>query len=292
MKSRTKKILAGIGLGIIGMGCLTGCSLTDDQQKALDLLSGKSDNIVSLLENNMELESSELSKVVAYEKISFAFDQFEFGMIDKFRLTYTNHNYKGYFDKIQDKTKSVFEYQFKDHVKYIQSNIESSDVNRNGYSNMIFDYDNDYYVVYGKQGNKVQPDIELDPINNLSELEQYSLSSIMQVGIINIDVFSAEDIYNVEMTEEGSMNFYVRYSEESVGIPEGINGKVEYLYKIQIKNNLIHKLERYLYRKTFNLDGEVMTVESNYITINYEYDVEIDFSSCKQKHNAWLNTKN
>ena len=53
MKSKTKKILAGACLGLIGMGALTGCGLSADQQAALDLVTEKTDSIINLLEEIM-----------------------------------------------------------------------------------------------------------------------------------------------------------------------------------------------------------------------------------------------
>ena len=70
MKNKTKKILAGACLGLVGMGALTGCSLNDDQKKALDLITEKSDEIVNLLEKNMQLTNSKLSKEEAYKEIN------------------------------------------------------------------------------------------------------------------------------------------------------------------------------------------------------------------------------
>ena len=72
MKNKTKKILAGVGLGLVGMGCLTGCSMSDEQKAALDLITEKSDKIVNLLEDNMELQNAQLSKTDAAELVALA----------------------------------------------------------------------------------------------------------------------------------------------------------------------------------------------------------------------------
>ena len=45
-----KKILAGACLGLVGAIGLTGCSMSEEQQKSLDLVTSKSDEIINLLE--------------------------------------------------------------------------------------------------------------------------------------------------------------------------------------------------------------------------------------------------
>ena len=62
MKNNTKKILAGICLGLVGMGCLTGCAMSDEQKAALDLVTEKTDKIVDLLEDNMEYNNKKISQ--------------------------------------------------------------------------------------------------------------------------------------------------------------------------------------------------------------------------------------
>ena len=59
MKNKTKKILAGACLGVMGMGLMTGCSMTEEQQKALNDIVGKSDQIVELLDKQSKNLSAE-----------------------------------------------------------------------------------------------------------------------------------------------------------------------------------------------------------------------------------------
>ena len=72
MKNKIKKILAGVGLGLVGVGCLTGCAMTDDQKAALDLITEKSDEIVNLLEDNLAYNNEKLSKEAAFDMLKHA----------------------------------------------------------------------------------------------------------------------------------------------------------------------------------------------------------------------------
>ena len=72
MKNKTKKILAGACLGLVGMGCLTGCAMSDEQKAALDLITEKSDEIVNLLEDNLTYNNEKLSKEAAFDMLKHA----------------------------------------------------------------------------------------------------------------------------------------------------------------------------------------------------------------------------
>ena len=69
MNNKIKNILAGISLGIVGMGCLTGCSMSAEQQHALDKVVDKADEVVSLIEKqNKELTFAEAVRLYEYAK--------------------------------------------------------------------------------------------------------------------------------------------------------------------------------------------------------------------------------
>ena len=73
MKEKIKKILAGIGMGaVLGSSGLimTGCGMTDEQQKALDSVVNKADEIIELVDSqNKELSYSEAIRLFEYAKM-------------------------------------------------------------------------------------------------------------------------------------------------------------------------------------------------------------------------------
>ena len=101
MKNKTKKILAGACLGLVGMGCLTGCSMSEEQKEALDLITEKSDEIIDLLEDNMEYNNKNLSKEEAAEMILIGRNVFKFANFDSFEMSMIQNEYYGVFDKLK-----------------------------------------------------------------------------------------------------------------------------------------------------------------------------------------------
>lgn len=102
MKNKTKKIFAGAILGLVGVGCLTGCSMSAEQKAALDLITEKSDKIVNLLEDNMEYNNKNLSKEEAAEKILIGRNIFKFANFNEFEMSMIQNEYYGVFDKIKN----------------------------------------------------------------------------------------------------------------------------------------------------------------------------------------------
>ena len=94
------KILAAVGLGITGASVLAGCSLSDDQQKALDLITEKADTIIELTEKNMQLTNSQLSKADAVEMILLARTKLSLGLYDEMFVDTLGTAYTGFFDKV------------------------------------------------------------------------------------------------------------------------------------------------------------------------------------------------
>ena len=67
MKNKTKKILTGACLGLVGMGCLAGCSMNEEQQATLNKVVDKADEVLSLVEKqNKELTFSEAVRLYEF----------------------------------------------------------------------------------------------------------------------------------------------------------------------------------------------------------------------------------
>lgn len=86
MKNKTKKILAGVGLGLVGMGCLTGCSvdLTDAQR---DKIMTVVDNSDAFMDESLELlkeSNDKLDKERAFGLLRLAIKRIETNAQDVF----------------------------------------------------------------------------------------------------------------------------------------------------------------------------------------------------------------
>ena len=101
MKNKTKKFLAYASLGLVGMGCLSGCSISEEQKQALDLVTNKSDEIVNLLEENLEYKNKQLSKEDAAEKILLAKSKWKLQKFDEFEWSMIQNSYYGIFDELK-----------------------------------------------------------------------------------------------------------------------------------------------------------------------------------------------
>lgn len=97
------KILAAVGLGVMGATLFAGCSLSEEQQRALDLVTEKADKLIELTEQNMKLANSQLSKADAAEMILLARTKLAMGIYNDLYIETTGTMYDGLFDhKIGD----------------------------------------------------------------------------------------------------------------------------------------------------------------------------------------------
>ena len=100
MKNKLFKTLACIGLCAVSALGLVGCSMTADQQKALDAVVDSADSIVQALDKNLEMQNKSLSKEEAAEKLNFANLRFLHADYDALQMKDMKYNrYDGYFIK-------------------------------------------------------------------------------------------------------------------------------------------------------------------------------------------------
>lgn len=97
------KILASVGIGVMGATLFAGCSLSEEQQRALDLVTEKADKLIELTEQNMKLANSQLSKADAAEMILLARTKLAMGLYNDLYIETNGSMYSGLFDhKIGD----------------------------------------------------------------------------------------------------------------------------------------------------------------------------------------------
>ena len=280
MKNKTKKILAGVGLGLVGMGCLTGCSMTDDQKAALDKVVNKADQIVSLVEK----QNKQLTKQEAYEKIHMAYNAFQFGLVDQVSIKQTYDEYENYFEGAKEDQHYELEahLRVKDNVKYfLRKEGQDKDY-------LIADYNNDiYYIGDGTESYRFD---EIDIIKK-------SIASLSE-GVIDINKISMENIYDVSLNEDGACVFTIVINDEpyASGIDSGAVYDYNELYKITIEDDLYRSVEHYLIcTSTYGVeeDGSFtdMRVDSVKRVFEFDYESDIDFSDVEAKHNELLADK-
>lgn len=196
MKNKTKKIFATACLGLVGMGCLTGCSMSDKQKAALDLITEKSDEIITLLEENMELQNAQLSKADAVELIALARTKLALSKYNEFCMKTSSMAYQGAFEKelghAQGSAPYVY-YKKTDKMKYVA--LCDFDGSLNSIKKADFENDTAYY--YGAKENQKQDLVYSSGMFDLSsQIDPFTILGLQ------IDI-SVEDIVNIENTEKG-----------------------------------------------------------------------------------------
>ena len=69
MKGKLKKILTGAALCFVGVGALTGCSITPEQQNALDAITNNTESLVESFDHYLVGQNQKLDKETAYDML-------------------------------------------------------------------------------------------------------------------------------------------------------------------------------------------------------------------------------
>lgn len=258
MENKAKKILAGVGLGLVGMSCLTGCSLTDSQQKALDLLTEKSDEIISLLEENLELTNSQLSKADAIELLGLARTKLSLGKYNELLMKTTSAAYEGFFEK---------------KIGYAQSNAPYVYYKKT--NDMIYtalcDFDSSLSIL--QTANFVNNEAYTYNAKSDEKQENTYTSGMFDMGIlldsfdiIGLKSITADDIANIEYTEDG-YKFNVLATTYNVSSDEK-HIVSTYLATFEISKNADLKLGTFdIIEKTY-LESELQKDENENIILD------------------------
>jgi hypothetical protein len=264
MKNKTKKILAGACLGFVGMGCLTGCAMSDEQKAALDLITEKSDAIVNLLEENMEYNNKKLSKEEAAEKILIGRNVFKFANFDSFEMSMLQNVYYGVFDKFKDSytkdetTPWRWIYR-KDGDTKILATAEGEDLE----SIKVSDFSTDEHLEWG-DGEDSFSSREYDTDDFVFEYFDRFLSEFVSPEITSEYI---KDIVNTEKGYEFSM--FVKSPDGALG------GDAE--SRLTITNDGL--ITKWICKVVLNDEYDYT---SYYVEFNFKYN-DIDFSSVDAK---------
>ncbi len=191
MKNKWKKLLAIGCLGLAGTGMLTGCSMSADQQAALDLVTEKTDDIIELLEDNMNYTRNTLSKEEAAEKILLGRNYWALGSFDQLEFATTEIDYNGWFDKVvQTFPKQTILYKKSNNSKFI-STIRDNTVEEIRASNFTTNKNYQY-----TDGNS----IAYDTTYNSSD---FIITNIDLLTHFNLEIITADDIVDIVRLNKG-----------------------------------------------------------------------------------------
>ena len=122
MENKTKKLMAGVGLGVAlctGAVGMAGCSMTDEQKEALDLITNKADQLVEIIEDNYNYNNKVLTKSEACEQLLIARNFFDFGELKQVKAVFNSKSFDGVFDSLLTSSTAEVNYKHSDDQKYL-----------------------------------------------------------------------------------------------------------------------------------------------------------------------------
>lgn len=260
MKNKTKKILAGVGLGLVGMGALTGCSMSEEQKNALDSVVNKADEIIQLVDTQNKM----LSKESAYEMIVLSTNAFQMGLINEVNMVAKSKYYSNYFEEELEEEShgQEIKYKVENNVKKF-SLIGFNDTDKQT-NNLYADFNNDKYFQW--ENNE-----EAQPVNKDIAYELTVAGQVMNAFFVD-SLSDPEDIYDIDVLEDGSYSFMC-LQEYDVSHYTYIKR-----FKIEIKDNLLQKYEEWSVEK----NNETGDISSWHMYSEFKYD-NIDFTEFDAK---------
>jgi len=273
MKNKTKKILATACLGLVGMGAMTGCAMSDDQKAALDLISGKADKLVELLESNMEYNNTKLSKAEAAEKILLGRNRFILSDFDKFQMSMIQNQYEGVFDSIEltytdDETTPYGWLYKKDGDVKTKAVLNGDDI----HYMVISDFEEDKHTIWEDGQNSF-----LDREYESDDFSMDSFSGFLEefVG----PVITEDDIKDIKVTDSGYEFTVVNIIEDSG--------------TMTCESRLFVTFDNYITKWVLKGVTEDQTdYTSYYVEFNFKYNDDVDVKPLDDKIASLTQTQN
>ena len=78
--------MAGIGLAVVCGSMLAGCSVSDEQQVALDVLTSNTENLVNLVDDYLTSQNKQLSKQEAFEMLTISRNIIHLGLVEQMEI--------------------------------------------------------------------------------------------------------------------------------------------------------------------------------------------------------------
>ncbi len=300
-----KKLLVGGAcacLLLTGGLTLSGCSLSDEQQKALDVLVANTETLVTDFGSYLDGQNAKIDKDKAVEMISKSRLNFVMSNFNQLDMKVNMNMYEGYEDKLLYEGSFQQVYKSENGVKFI-AEIEDGEIESISKS----DFNKDLHYSYLNVDNEETFDSEVEYKHIMWSMTSADIFNQMPVG--EIGEINTNDIYNIKSIEGGYEFELVikltdltetdlsKYEEDAEVVIYNI------IMKIEIKNDYITKVnfkgiqttvpveDLKENEGTIELDEHGIPVIYNYAYINVvtelmdvEYNYEnIDFSTIEEK---------
>ena len=267
MKEKSKKIMAGLGIGLAlaSGGMLTGCSMSDEQQAALDSVIDKTDQIVELLDK----QSKTLSQAEALRLYEFARTRLlvnKDNVWDNLKMIINqDSNEVDHYDTVFGE--QVF-YKFADgkRVAYGKTGTPTNPGQIGGWFEEVVSKNN---------SESQQPSDGYQTITQIAATYSYYASTYTTSGISEFDI-TEEDIVDCKILDNG--NYYVT---ASLMIEETHGGQtISYPFLMEVELTADGYLVEYLATAKIPNGGSSLadSVDQYILTtsIKYQYGVLTD----------------
>ena len=227
MKNKAKKILAGVGLGIVGAMTLTGCTMSSEQMDAINKVVEKTDEIIELVDrNNKQLERQDAILLYKYARAKLQLNKNN--VWDNLIVDATYNDSEGneakyitHFYKTSSGSNVLYSIDNNEVCNYLKDTQEAT------LSQGSFEYYAYSLVVGTSEGMTI--DVTLDNLVDCSLLDNgnYVLTCIDKGAILGYD--DIDYIFECEISEDGvmySMNYCI-LEKETVG---GSHYKMDYSF--------------------------------------------------------------
>lgn len=265
-KGKMTKILAAVGLGVVSSSLLAGCALSEDQQKALDLVAEKADKLIELTEKNMELSNSQLSKSDAAEMILLARTKLALGLYDEMFVDTLGTAYTGFFDKVTGTAQGIAP------KVYFRKTKDFKYVGLGDYDGTMVivrkaDFANNKIYVYSPSSTEEMP-YESNCFDLSTQLDVFTM---LEYGTITVD-----DIVNIENLQDSYkfnlMRTFYEADDEAVSM-HTLLSTVEISKSGDILGCEFDLVNKSLAKTDVKLDGEnniVLGLDGMPIVVNHQ----------------------
>ncbi len=272
-----KKLLVGGACAcmlLTGGLTLSGCSLSDEQQKALDVLVANTETLVNDFGSYLDGQNAKIDKEKAVEMIEKSRLNFVMSNFDNLQMTAKMYAYQGYEDVLRYSSQRDVYFSVQDGVK-----IEADIMDGNFESVSKSDFNNDLHYSYSNyENNEVFNKVEY----TTNVWTTYWLDIFSQTPVSYVGNITEDDIYNIKAIE-GGYEFEIvaqvsnitetdlsKYEEDAEAVMYNI------IMKVEIKNDYITKVDFKGVQTTVPVTNLLKTNENQTIVLDLKGMPTID----------------